>query len=56
MSRPPGDARLQQALAFVHSRESSYRGEKEQAAQPRHRALTDLAHVLLNSSEFIHIE
>jgi len=56
MSRPPGDVRLQQAVAFVQSRESSYRGEKVQPAQPRHRALADLAHVLLNSSAFIHVE
>ncbi len=56
MSRPPADARLQQALAFVQSRENGYAGEKVQPAQARHRALTDLAHVLFNSSEFIHIE
>ena len=56
MSRPPADVRLKQALAFVQSRENAYRGEKIQPAQARHRALTDLAHVLVNSSEFIHIE
>lgn len=42
MSHAPSAERLQQALAFVQSR-----GED---------GLTDLAHVLLNSSEFIHIE
>ena len=56
MSRPPGEARQQQALAFLQSREASYRGEKTTPAQARHRALMDLAHVLLNSSEFIYIE
>jgi mono/diheme cytochrome c family protein len=56
MSRPPGDTRLHQALAFVESREKSYRDEKSPPAQSRHRALTDLAHVLFNSSEFIHVE
>lgn len=47
MSRPPNNERMQQAVAFVVAREKE--GD-------RRRALTDLAHVLLNSSEFITIE
>jgi hypothetical protein len=46
MSRPPAAARLRQAAAFVQSRE---------AVGGREGALTDLAHVIFNSSEFIHI-
>jgi len=40
----------------VQWREDSYRREGSPAAQAHQRALTDLAHVLINSSEFIHIE
>jgi hypothetical protein len=47
MSRAPGAERMKEALAFVQSRE---------AECGRTGALADLAHVLLNSSEFIHIE
>ncbi len=46
-SRMPDAMRIKEALAFVQSRESEC---------GRTGALTDLAHVLLNSSEFIHIE
>jgi hypothetical protein len=46
-SRTPNTERMKEALAFVQSRE---------AASNRTAALADLAHVLLNSSEFIHIE
>ncbi|HEV7405683.1 MAG TPA: PSD1 and planctomycete cytochrome C domain-containing protein [Chthoniobacteraceae bacterium] len=54
MSHPAGEARLQQATAFVQDRERAYSEEKSDAA--RLRALTDLAHVLLNSSEFLYVE
>jgi hypothetical protein len=47
MSRPLSNARMKTALAFVQSR--------EKASSPQH-ALTDLAHVLFNSSEFCYIE
>ncbi|MDQ3621843.1 MAG: PSD1 and planctomycete cytochrome C domain-containing protein [Verrucomicrobiota bacterium] len=47
VSRPPRAERMQQALAFVQSRELE---------SDRESALTDLAHVLFNSSEFIHIQ
>jgi hypothetical protein len=54
MARPAGEGRLQQALAFVQERERVYSEENPSAA--RVRALTDLAHVLLNSSEFLYVE
>jgi hypothetical protein len=47
MSCAPGAERMKEALAFVQTRE---------AECGRAGALADLAHVLLNSSEFIHIE
>ena len=43
----PGEARLQQALDFVKQRETQ---------SDRSTALADLAHVLLNSSEFVYIK
>lgn len=46
-SRPPTAARREQAEAFVRERE---------AHGDRVNALADLAHVLINSSEFIHIQ
>jgi hypothetical protein len=46
LSRPPAPERMRQALAFVEEREKQ---------SDRAHALTDLAHVLFNSSEFIHI-
>ncbi len=47
MSHFPGEARLQQALDFVKQRERQ---------SDRTTALADLAHVLLNSSEFVYIK
>jgi hypothetical protein len=47
LSRSPSDSRLQQALDFVKQREA----ESDHA-----QALADLAHVLLNSSEFVTIQ
>jgi hypothetical protein len=46
VSHPPSFERMQQAVAFVQARE---------VMADRPTALTDLAHVLLNSSEFIYI-
>lgn len=46
LSREADAARLQQSLEFVKARE---------AASTRDQALADLAHVLLNSSEFVYI-
>ena len=46
LSHAPSDSRLQQALDFVKQRE---------AESDRAQALADLAHVVLNSSEFISI-
>jgi mono/diheme cytochrome c family protein len=47
LGSPPGRERLRQAAAFVADRAS---------AGDRVSAFTDLAHVLFNSSEFIHIQ
>jgi hypothetical protein len=54
MSHPPAEVRLQQAVEFVQSREAAY--SEEDAGGARLRALSDLAHVLLNSSEFLYVE
>ena len=56
LARVPTAERLKQATAFVTTREAGYAAEANATATPRHRALTDLAHVLFNSSEFITIE
>ncbi len=47
LARSPSPQRLTAALQFVQQRE---------AASSRKAALTDLAHVLLNSSEFLYVE
>ena len=56
LARRPERARLEQAVTFVRAREEAYRGENPADANAAHRALADLAHVLLNSSEFLHVE
>lgn len=56
LSAPPAPQRLREALAFVQGRERVYSNEPPATPPARQRALTDLAHVLLNSSEFLHIE
>jgi hypothetical protein len=56
LARVPTPERLKQATAFVTARESGYEKEAGARETPRQRALTDLAHVLFNSSEFIYIE
>ena len=56
LSAPPSPQRLREALAFVNDREKAYLTEQSAAHPARQRALTDLAHVLMNSSEFLHIE
>ncbi len=56
LARVPTAERLKQATVFVTTRETGYAAETNATATPRHRALTDLAHVLFNSSEFITIE
>ena len=47
LSRKPTEMRLQQSLDFLQTREQ---------ASDKETALKDLAHVLLNSSEFVYIE
>ncbi|KAF0181195.1 MAG: signal peptide protein [Limisphaerales bacterium] len=56
LARVPTAERLRQATGFVTARESVYEKEAGAKEAPRQRALTDLAHVLFNSSEFITIE
>ena len=46
LGHEPSKERLEQSLAFVKTRD---------AASSRDQALTDLAHVLFNSSEFVYI-
>jgi len=56
LARMPTAERLKQATAFVTARESAYETEAGTKEASRQRALTDLAHMLFNSSEFITIE
>ena len=56
LARTPGPERLRQAVAFVAAREAVYAKEAAGASPPRLRALTDLAHVIFNSSEFVYVE
>ncbi|MEQ2007192.1 MAG: DUF1549 and DUF1553 domain-containing protein [Limisphaerales bacterium] len=56
LTRVPTAERLKQAMAFVAARESAYAQEAAATETPRQRALTDLGHVLFNSSEFIYGE
>ena len=56
LARVTTSERLKQATVFVTARESAYEKEAGAKETPRQRALTDLAHVLFNSSEFIYVE
>jgi len=56
LAKPAGPQRLKQAVAFVEAREAVYAKVPSPTNLPRQRALTDLAHVMFNSSEFIYIE
>ena len=56
LAKPAGPERLKQAVAFVAAREGIYAKEPAAAQTPRTRGLADLAHVIFNSSEFLHIE
>lgn len=56
LAKPAGPERLKQAVAFVEAREAVYAKGPSPTNLPRQRALTDLAHVMFNSSEFIYIE
>jgi Protein of unknown function (DUF1549)/Protein of unknown function (DUF1553) len=56
LARVPTAERLKQAKSFISAREAAYTQETSAKETPRHRAFTDLAHVLFNSSEFITIE
>ena len=56
LAKPAGPERLKQAVAFVEARKAVYAKVPSPTNLPRQRALTDLAHVMFNSSEFIYIE
>jgi len=56
LAHVPTAERLKQAKSFISAREAAYTQETSAKETPRHRAFTDLAHVLFNSSEFITIE
>ena len=56
LAKSAGAERLRQAVAFVEAREAVYAKELSATIPSRQRALTDLAHVMFNSSEFIYIE
>jgi hypothetical protein len=48
--------RLSQARQFVEERFAVYEAEGKGRAAARQRALADLAHVLLNTSEFLYVD
>ncbi|MBL8829611.1 MAG: PSD1 domain-containing protein [Planctomycetaceae bacterium] len=52
----PSPERIEQAVAFVNERKQAYLVDKISPDDARHRAVTDLAHVLFNSSEFVYVE
>ena len=56
LARVPTAERLGQATSFVAAREAAYQKETGVKEPPRQRALTDLAYVLFNGSEFIYVE
>ena len=56
LARSPSPSRLSRAIGFVDEQTATYRAEGLSPAAARHKALTDLCHVLLNSSEFVFVE
>lgn len=56
LARKPTSARRQQAVAFIEQQEQTYRANKLSPQQSREKALVDLCHVLMNSSEFVFVE
>ena len=56
LARAPSPSRLNRAIGFVEQQTATYRDDGLQAEAARHKALTDLCHVLLNSSEFVFVE
>lgn len=55
-SRPPSTSRVRDAQAFVRQQAESYRAAGMSVEAAQRRALVDLAHVLLNSSDFVYVE
>jgi len=56
LARPPEVSRLNRACGFVEERLAHYRSEGLKSEEARHKAVSDLCHVLLNSSEFVFVE
>lgn len=56
LARPPSLSRLNRSLGFVEQQITSYRADGMKSETARHKAMTDLCHVLLNSSEFVFVE
>ena len=56
LSRPPLASHLSRALRFVEQQVQTYRADGMKSEVARHKALSDLCHVLLNSSEFVFVE
>ncbi len=56
LARSPSPSRLNRAMGFVEQQAATYRAEGLSSEAARHKSLTDLCHVLLNSSEFVFVE
>ncbi len=56
LSRSPISSRLDRAVGFVEQQLASYQAEGLKLEAARHKAVTDLCHVLLNSHEFAFVE
>ncbi len=56
LSRSPSASRLNRSLGFVEQQLAQYKQDGISSEAARHKAVTDLCHVLLNSSEFIFID
>lgn len=56
LSRQPSASRLNRSLGFVEQRLADYQQDGHSSEAARHKAMTDLCHVLLNSSEFVFVD
>jgi len=56
LGRVPSANRFHRSLSFVEQQLANYHSLLVPGEVARHKALTDLCHVLLNSSEFIYVE
>ena len=53
---PPTKSQLQDAETFLAARRAVYLEESADDEAARHRAMSDLAHVLFNSNQFVYVE